>query len=80
MKKIYSLIILCLLAAACQQQSVPGSPTDGQPSNIGKTVFYSADDEPLAFLPSWTPPHGRLSVASVKGSTLAPYPTTCSGA
>ena len=52
MKKIYSLIILCLLAAACQQQSVPGSPTDGQPSNIGKTVFYSADDEPLAFLPS----------------------------
>lgn len=51
-EKIYSLIILCLLAAACQQQSVPGSPTDGQPSNIGKTVFYSADDEPLAFLPS----------------------------
>lgn len=42
MKKIYSLIILCLLAAACQQQSVPGSPTDGQPSNIGKTVFFSA--------------------------------------
>ena len=52
MKKIYSLIILCLLAAACQQQGVPGSPTDGQPSNIGKTVFYSADDEPLTFLPS----------------------------
>ena len=52
MKKIYSLITLCLLAAACQQQFVPGSPTDGQPSNIGKTVFYSADDEPLTFLPS----------------------------
>ena len=51
-EKIYSLIILCLLAAACQQQSVPGSPTDRQPSNIGKTVFFSADDEPLAFLPS----------------------------
>ena len=52
MKKIYSLIILCLLAAACQQQGMPGSPTDGQPSNIGKTVFFSADDEPLTFLPS----------------------------
>lgn len=52
MKKFYSLIILCLLTAACQQQGVPGNPTDGQPSNIGKTVFYSADDEPLTFLPS----------------------------
>lgn len=52
MKRLYAIIPLCLLAAACQQQGVPGSPTDGQPSNIGKTVFFSADDEPLTFLPS----------------------------
>ena len=52
MKWSYAILPLCLLAAACQQQSMPGSPTAGQPSNIGKTVFYSADDEPLTFLPS----------------------------
>ena len=38
MKRSYAILPLCLLAAACQQQSMPGSPTAGQPSNIGKTV------------------------------------------
>ena len=78
MKKIYSLIILCLLAAACQQQGMPGSPTDGQPSNIGKTVFFSADDEPLTFLPSvdssaWTALRSldeRFDACSVPGDLL----------
>lgn len=50
MRKSYAIMLLCLLAAACQQQFVPGSPTAGQPSNIGKTVFYSADDKPLNYL------------------------------
>ena len=78
MKRSYAILPLCLLAAACQQQSMPGSPTAGQPSNIGKTVFYSADDEPLTFLPSvdssaWTALRSldeRFDACSVPGDLL----------
>lgn len=37
MRKSYAIMLLCLLAAACQQQFVPGSPTDAL---VGSAVNY----------------------------------------
>lgn len=37
MRKSYAIMLLCLLAAACQQQFVPGSPTDAL---VGSALNY----------------------------------------
>ena len=56
MKKYIYSIALCLLAFAvsCQQQmnEVRQDIQILENSTLGKSVFYTADDEPLTFLPS----------------------------
>lgn len=70
MKKYIYSIALCLLAFAvsCQQQmnEVRQDIQILENSTLGKSVFYTADDEPLTFLPSrdssaWT------SIGSLQG-------------
>ncbi len=53
MKKIlFRILLIFLFAVSCHREDIFVIPDVPEMSTIGKTVFYTADDEALTFLPS----------------------------